>query len=345
MVISTEFLNKKNELDLERLPMNEAHTDSLELLSLVENAQYNKIVLNLESALSYCEKNDIGLDQLVSAVSKHYFIDEECLAFSVQPSSIYLNEDIENIVKSFSEAGIPYLLTYNPESMESKLVTAVCTEAERLESAEVIDILSEGFFGTLRDRMNNITTGAGRGLAQGLAHGTARVVGGVANSAAEGIRQGAVRGGEKFINNQIFGKLDTEVPDTDENGNIKTDSSGKTIMKKVENGRVQNWINNQTTNQTIRDAVMSLTKSVRGQVSSDAMNKLQSLVGLKPGQPINVGNLIDSITRRIGYFGNRLAEGKGDPQKRTLFQQIIDKLKSLRDKLLAKFRGPRPAAY
>ena len=77
MVISTKFLKEKNDLDLESLPMNEAHTDSLELLSLVENEQYNKMVLSLENALSYCENNAIGLDQLIGAVSQHYFIDEK----------------------------------------------------------------------------------------------------------------------------------------------------------------------------------------------------------------------------------------------------------------------------
>ena len=332
MVFDIKF--ERELLDLDRLPFDEADTSSLEYLHLVESPTYGKKVLNLEDCMRYCDDHSVTLADLLQEVSKHYFINESEIAFSVQPCSVYFDEDVKDMTDILMREGSDVFLSCNPNTYEHKIISEACLEAVRTNSTEIFDLLAEGFMDKVKAAGSGFVQGAGRG-AMNVATGT--VANGL-NAVANGVRSGLVRGAENMMDNNILGRaFDTK--ETRYEHDPKTGQLVANNNATVKNGRIHNFVNQFTDNQEVHNMVDSVMHDIRGNATGAVTDKLQSILGLAPGKPVDVGHLINSIGQKINFFGKRIAAGKGDPQQMSFFQKIINKLKQLKDKLLAKFRG------
>lgn len=323
-------------LQLERLPMDEASTSHIELLPLVESERLGKKVLSLESALQYCHDSYTDLDNTISRLANRYGINEQDIILSIAPASVYLNEEVNGLVRSFLQEGVPFVLSCNMGSYEGRLITEACAEAERTGSTDYLEALSEGIMDSLRAVRNGAMTGAGKG-AVGVAGDAVR---GGFGAIGQGLKSGFTRGAEDFVDKRVFGRfLDTDKQVWVQDPGNPNGGRWETVQGGNENGRIKSFIRNHVTdNEEVINMADSMAKSLRGQITGDVVTKVKQVLGVA-GQTLNPQNLVNALSQRINYFGRRIADGKGDPRHRSLFQQIIDKLKDLKDRLIAKIRG------
>lgn len=323
-------------LQLERLPMDEASTSHIELLPLVESERLGKKVLSLESALQYCHDSYTDLDNTISRLANRYGINEQDIILSIAPASVYLNEEVNGLVRSFLQEGVPFVLSCNMGSYEGRLITEACAEAERTGSTDYLEALSEGIMDSLRAVRNGAMTGAGKG-AVGVAGDAVR---GGFGAIGQGLKSGFTRGAEDFVDKRVFGRfLDTDKQVWVQDPGNPNGGRWETVQGGNENGMIKSFIRNHVTdNEEVINMADSMAKSLRGQITGDVVTKVKQVLGVA-GQTLNPQNLVNALSQRINYFGRRIADGKGDPRHRSLFQQIIDKLKDLKDRLIAKIRG------
>lgn len=315
-------------LNLERLPMDESNSLHIELLPLVENSRLGKKVLSLESVMEFCDDTYTDIDEVVHKVANRYHLNESDIAFSVEPYSVYFDIDVNNMVQSFIENDIPFYLDGKMGSIEGQLISELCTYAERSGDVDVLDVLNElQFFDNIKNSLSAAKSGAVSGAMKGAVNVGGSFIKGAAGAAARGLKAGAIHGAEDFANNRLFGKLDT------------TDSNGKTVR----NGKVAEFMQQHiSSNPEAINFANSMVNQLRSNVSEDIVHRAARLLGVA-GDKINPQNLINGLTQRASYFKNRIMNGKGDPQQRSVFQRILDKLIELKNKLIARLRGqPSP---
>ena len=325
-------------LQLERLPMDEASTSHIELLPLVESERLGKKVLSLESALRYCHDSYTDLGNTVSRLANRYGINEQDIVFSIAPASVYFDEEVNGLVRSFLQEGVPFVLNCNMGCLEGQLIAEACAEVERTGSTDYLDALSEGIMDSLRAARTGAVTGAAKG-AVGVAGDAVR---GGLGAATKGLKSGFIKGAEDFVDRRALGRIfDTTTTRREWQQDPGNPNGGRwvDVQRTDENGRLKSFIRNHVTdNEEVLNMADSMAKSLRGEVSGDVVAKAKQVLGVA-GQTLNPQNLVNALTQRISYFGRRIADGKGDPRNRSLFQQIIDKLKALKDRLIAKIRG------
>jgi len=316
--------------------MDEASTSHIELLPLVESERLGKKVLSLERALQYCHDSYTDLDNTVSRLANRYGINEQDIVFSIAPASVYFDEEVNGLVRSFLQDGVPFVLNCNMDSFEGQMIAEACAEAEATGSTDYLDALSEGIMDSLRAARNGAMSGAAKG-AVGVAGDAVR---GGAASAWKGVKAGFARGAEDFVDKRVFGRfLDSDKQEWRPDPGNPNGGQWVTVHGGNENGRLKSFIRNHVTdNDEVVNMADSMAKSLRGELSGDVVTKAKQVLGVA-GQTLNPQNLVNALTQRISYFGRRIADGKGDPRHRSLFQQIIDKLKALKDRLIAKIRG------
>lgn len=336
MLFRTESLAPAT-LQLERLPMDEASSSYIELLPLVESEKLGKKVLSLESALEYSHDSYTDLENVVSKMAELYDLNEEDIVFSIAPASVYFNEEVNNLVRVFLKEGVPFYLSCHMDSFEGQLIAEACSEAERTGSTDYLEALSEGIMDRLKATGNAMKSGAVSGAAIGAAGTAGNVALGGLNSIKTGLKAGFVRGAEDLVDKKGLGRF----LDTKEDRYELDPKTGNVERKNVTvtNGRVKNFLKQHvTTDKDVLDMADSMVSSARSQLTGDVVNRAKQALGVV-GQNLSPQNLINALSQRISYFGNRIASGKGDPRNRTIFQRIIDKLNDLKDKLIAKFRG------
>lgn len=310
-------------LQLERLPMDEASRPHLEELTLIESEKLDKKVLSLEKALHYCDETYSTLDDVLFEMANRHHINESDIIFSIKPQSVYFDEEVNGIVRHFLKEDIPFCLSCNMASREGRLISELCTLSESMGTTEPLDLILElDFF--------NENQGVDPGWA-GAAHGAATGVGGVlrgfGSALKRGVKAGLQKGAEGFVDRQVFGRvLDSRETTTDKNG--------QTITKVTRNGNLRRAVGNVWDNDEAKNFAGAVSDEVRSQLTSDIVRVLGN--GARKMTP---QSLLGTIEQKLGYFGNRIAEGKGNPQKLNFLQRIIMKLKALRDKILARLRG------
>lgn len=313
-------------LNLERLPMDEADNLRIELLPLVENSRLGKKVLNLESVMKFCDDTYTDIDEVVHKVANLYKLNESDIVFSVEPSSVYLDESVSTMIESFIKNDIPFYLDCKMGSLEGQLLSELCTYAERTGDTDILDVLNEfQFFDNVRNSWQAAKEGAASGAMSGIMHGGGNLLKGVTQAAVSGVKTGAVKGAENLANKKLFSWLDTR------------DDEGR----RVKNGKLQDFMKQHiSSNPEVLNFANSMADEVRSNVSQDLTYRAARLLGMV-GNNLSPQNLINGLTQRAKYFGQRIANGKGDPQQRSILKRIYDKIIELKNKLIARFRGQR----
>ena len=315
-------------LNLERLPMDESNSLHIELLPLVENSRLGKKVLSLESVLKFCDDTYTDIDEVVHKVANRYQLNESDIAFSVEPYSVYFDTDVNNMVQSFIENDIPFYLDGKIDSIEGQLISELCTYAERSGDVDSLDVLNElQFFDNVKNAFGAAKQGATSGAMKGAVDVGGSFIKGAADAAVRGLKAGAVHGAEDLLNKRLFGRLDT------------TDSNGHTVR----NGKVEEFMGRHiSSNPEAINFANSMVNQLRSNVSEDIVHRAARILGVV-GDKLNPQNLVNGLTQRANYFKNRIMSGKGDPQQRSIFKRILDKLIELKNKLIARLRGqPSP---
>ena len=315
-------------LNLERLPMDEADILHIELLPLVENSRLGKKVLSLESVIKFCDDAYTDIDEVVYKVANRYQLNESDIVFSVEPYSVYFDESVNGMIQSFIENGIPFYLDCKMDSIEGQLLSELCTYAESTGDVDSLDVLNElQFFDNIKNSFNAAKQGAATGAIKGVMQGAGGFVKGAAKAAANGLKAGAVSGAENLANNRLFGWMDN----TDADGN------------KVRNGKVEDFMKQHiSSNPEALNFANSMVDHMRSNVSEDIVHRVARLLGMA-GNNLNPQNLLNGLTQRGKYFAQRIASGKGDPQQRSIFRRILDKIIELKNKLIARIRGQHTA--
>lgn len=310
-------------LQLERLPMDEASQPHLDELTLIESEKLDKKVLSLEKALHYCDETYSTLDDVLFEMANRHHINESDIIFSITPQSVYFDEEVNGMVRYFLKEDIPFCLSCNMASREGRLISELCTMSESMGTTEPFDVLLEFDFFNENQAVDAGWTGAASGAASGLGG----VLRGFGSSLKRGVKAGLQRGFEGLVDRQVLGR----VLDSRE---TTTDRDGQTVIKVNRNGNLRNAVGSVWDNDEAKNFAGAVSDEIRGQLSSDIVRALGN--GVRKMTPKGI---LNAIEQKLGYFGNRIAEGKGNPQKLNLFQRIIVKLKALRDKILARLRG------
>lgn len=316
-------------LQLERLHMDEASRPHLDELILVESEKLDKKVLSLEKTLHYCDETYSTIDDVLFEMANRHHINERDIIFSIKPQSVYLDEEVNGMVRYFLKEDIPFCLSCNMESREGRLLSELCTLSESMGNTEPLDLLLElDFFNENQDYAYN--------GAMGTATGIGGVLRGFGSTLKRGVRAGMQKGAESFVDKKVFG---TFLDSKDQDG------------QRVRNGRLSKIFGKGI----LKDFAGSVSDEIRSGLSSDIVR----VIGKGAMSP---QNLIDAIKSKIRYFENRMdGESKeetqtpiGAPtpvetpaaniplpsvQKRNIFRRIIDKLKALLSKIIARLRG------
>lgn len=316
-------------LQLERLPIDEASRPHLDEITLVESEKLDKKVLSLEKTLHYCDETYSTIDDVLFEMANRHHINERDIIFSIKPQSVYFNEEVNGMVRYFLKEDIPFCLSCNMASREGRLLSELCTLSESMGSTEPIDLLLDfDFFNENQDDAYNGTIGEATGIGGALR--------GFGSVLKRGVRVGMQKGAEKFVDKKVFG---TFLDSKDNNGNM------------VKNGRLSKIFG--------KGILSDFAGSVSDEIRSGLSSNIVRAIGKGAMSP---QNLIDAIKSKIRYFENRMDEESKDEtqtplsaptpvetpatnippqsvQKRNIFRRIIDKLKALLSKIIARLRG------
>lgn len=294
MIYTTQDMS--DNIELERLS-EEENEQYIQLIPIVESTHYGVNIINIENLLSFAENSILDFDEILDEVLYTNKLNINEIAFSVKPSSVYLDENVQYICSVIKENNIPLLLKNDDNSYENLLLNSLCLECEELESDEPLSIL-EG-------ELSNIGHDFGR-----------RVVVGTARSVKKGVESGLA----KSIDRNTFGRL--------------LDTRDSSTNKITRNGRLTNIFGHG--DNIFKDISDDVLDNIRKDASQTGVEAIK--YKLIP--------MLNAVKKKLGYYQEKEKQYSAvHPQmvhqKRSFFSRILNKLRALRDKILAILRGGR----
>ena len=289
------------EVSLERL-LEEETESYIQLIPIIESSHYEGInIVNIEDLIAFTENTTLDFDEVLDQVTHAHNINLSNLAFSVKPSSVYLDEEVKHICSVIRENNIPLFLKNDDNSDENLLITSLCLECEQTYSDEPLALLEayldeEGAAATL---ISSVKKGVKSGLA-------------------------------KTIDRNTFGRvLDTKDPNTG-----KVTKNGRLMKHFGKGDNVLKDIAGDVTDNVRSGASMAAVEKLDKAVGMNSTNKY-SLRSLLNAVQKKLGYYQDQAQQQ-----SPAASTGGDPtKKQSIFARIIAKLKALKDKILALLRG------
>lgn len=287
------------EVSLEKL-LEEETESYIQLIPIIESTHYERMnIVNIEDLISFSENSALDFDGVLNLVAHAHNIDLSNLAFSVKPSSVYLDEEVKYICSIIKENNIPLFLKNDDNSDENLLINSLCLECEQTYSDEPLSLLEayldeEGAAATL---ISSVKKGVKSGLA-------------------------------KTIDRNTFGRiLDTKDPTTG-----KVTKNGR-LMKHFGHGdNVLKDIAGDVTDNVRSGASMAAVEKLDKAVGMNSTNKY-SLRSLLNAVQKKLGYYQDQQQAPAASIGG------DPTKKQSIFARIIAKLKALKDKILALLRG------
>lgn len=338
MYYSTEGVRGKQSLRLlPRLMPNEA-VNYIDLVPVRTSKRLNKNIISLESVHRYMTNNAIEFNTIIKEISNINMIDTNSIIFSVQPASVYLNEDIKDMMSSLMEYNIPIYKEYNPNTLEYKLIDTVVNECIRIQSLKPLDILNEDWF-----NFDNYANGAANGGLQGAMSLGADLLQGVFGNTVNQFRNSTVDSARKLIDDKIGGffgdaKKDQYYldPDTGEKKVKQVTVHNANLEKKLGDSKFMNnsfFKNNPNIKKKVVGFVSGLAGNAREGVTDTIINKAQEFLGIDPDREVSVPNLINALTQRISRIRSQPNSG--------FLNQLINKLVAMKNHLVSVFNGRR----
>ena len=294
MIYSKQELSA--EPKLERL-LEEEVESHVQLIPVVESKHYGMNVVNIEDIISFTENSVLDFDEVLNEIVQSHQLDINNTIFSVRPSSVYLDEDIQYICSIIKENNLPLLLKNNDNSDEDLILNSICLECEQTESLDSFSLLEGELSKIGHDFGRTVVRGTARSMKKGLESGLA-----------------------KSIDRNTFGRL--------------LDSRDATTGKITKNGRITNLFGHG--DNVLKDISGDVLDNLRKDASEQGVEAIK--YKLRP--------MLDAVQKKLGFYKEKEREymethPQAPMRKRSLFGRILDKLRALRDKILAILRGRR----
>lgn len=291
------------------------------------------VIVSLEDANKYMIAHATDLTTFVEDVSYINSVPYENLAFSVKPSSVYFNTNIQEMYMNLQEQNIPVFIHIDYDSTESRLINMLCEECIQDNSIELLNIFQEGFF-------DSLSGGAGEGAAEAGGNFLSNILNQTISKVGQSIRNNAA----EAIDKNTWGRLGLDTTkqvhyyDSEKGDTIKTvtDKFGG-LKNKINDSKFMNrqfWQNNPNFKKNVVDAVVGVAQDAREAVGQGIMGFLQQHAGIDPSKPVTIEGLINAATGAI----NKLRSRPGTGGNQGIIQSIINKLIQIKNQLLGHRR-------
>lgn len=339
MYYSTEEIRGISPLrTLPRLMANET-VNYIDFVPVRTSRRLNKNIISLEDATIYMTHNALNFNEFIHEISNMNMIDESSIIFSVQPSSVYLNEDIRDMMSFLVENSIPVYQEYNPNTREYKIINETIDECIRIQSLQPLYVLQE-FLGGWGDP-NAYADGAANGGLQGAMSVGADLLQGLFGNTVNQFRNTTVDSIRKKIDEKIGGFFGDEKkdqfylnPDTGKTESRKVTVHNANLEKKLADSKFLNmdfFKKNPNIKKNIVGAVSSLAGNAREGFTDTIINKAQEMLGIDPDKDVSVPNLINAITQKISRIRSQPNSG--------FLNSLINKLVAMKNHLISIFNG------
>ena len=335
MLFTSDDMKEPIDLDsFETLPIDESVS---ELAGYPMNkTETGKHVIALEGAIRYCDRVSCGIDDMIVGISEENNIPVNQIAFSVQPVSLYLNDVYNEVCSTLNENGFEVFINTMPYTVEANLIeTAIqtCLDEGNTEALDLLDMaLTEGW--------SDIKEGLKRGFISGVGRTAASAMRTAGGAIIDGTKVGIAKGGSNLINKRIFGALDRVDPNRTERVYNSATGQYEDRPSVIRNARVTDFMRNHgVTSNNLHSMVNSSLDEIRRSASNEVVSKLMNGLSGISSHVRSPDQMINAINRNLNFYGQRYGSGQGEPGQRGVITKVLDKLRALRDKLIAKFRG------
>lgn len=310
MIYSETHIGHKNILEDMELLYQDENNKLISDLCIKESKRLNKNLINLEEICDFIIKNNINFDYLINELAYINGIDVNSIAFSVYPITLYENELIYDLVLNLQEEGRDIFISSDPRNDISYAFDIIIKECIDTDSIDPLDYIDQVCFNE-NEEVNEF-------LGRSLAH----MKGGLKHFAAD------------QVDRHGFGKI-FDSTRTVKGINKKTGAI-EDQKETIKNGRVKNVFGHGMVGDFVSDVVVD---GIRSGGSEYIVNRSKALIdkALAYGKkaPEQTINKIDSAVNNLNH------QSQANPQKRSLFRMLIDKLISIKNKILAWLRGHR----
>lgn len=338
MYYSTEEIRGISPLrTLPRLMANET-VNYIDLVPVRTSRRLNKNIISLEDATIYMTHNALDFNEFIHEISNMNMIDESSIIFSVQPSSVYLNEDIRDMMSFLVENSIPVYQEYNPNTREYKIINETIDECIRIQSLQPLYVLQEFLGGW--GNPNAYADGAANGGLQGAMSVGADLLQGLFGNTVNQFRNTTVDSVRKKIDEKIggwFGDGKDKIKVVDpKKGLIDKEVTvrNQNLEKKLADSKFLNmdfFKNNPNIKKNIVGFASSLASNAREGLTDTIINKAQEMLGIDPNKEVSVPNLINALTQRISRIRSQPNSG--------FLNSLINKLVAMKNHLVSIFNG------
>ena len=309
MVFSEVEIGQANALEaLERLDESEISSNKANMVLVRESKLKHKNLVKLEAVTKFQEDNGLSLSEAVEKIARANKIHMNSIGFSVFPSSLIEDTAVYENAIILTEEEFPIYINQNPGSLLSECFSMVINESIATNDTksfdELIEILDEGI---LQNIYRNSTQKA---VQQSMKDNVANTLGSFGHVIANGAKEGALRAGENLVNRKVMDPI--------------TDRLDRSLERNIPN-------------QDARDFISTTAKGVTGAISSSAINKLYNLLRAG-GTPKDPQEVMNQLQHQTTVMASRIGNTH-DPRTRNVLQRMYDKIKDLKNRLMAKLRG------
>jgi methyltransferase-like protein len=323
MVYSEVEIGQANALEaLERLDESEISSNKANMVLVRESKLKHKNLVKLEAVTKFQEDNGLSLSEAVEKIARANKIHMNSMGFSVFPSSLIEDTAVYENAIILTEEEFPIYINQNPGSLLSECFSMVINESIATNDTksfdELIEILDEGI---LQNIYRNSTQKA---VQQSMKDNVANTLGSFGHVIANGVKQGTLQAGENLVNKKAFGFIN--------NKDVVDPSDPRKRISRFE-ASVRRYV----PNQDVSDAITTISKGVTDSISSTAINKLYNLLR-SGGTPKDPQEVMNQLQHQAAVMTNRIGNTH-DPRTRNVLQRMYDKIKDLKNRLMAKLRG------
>lgn len=308
--------------DLERLE--EPTTNMVSMITVRESKMKHTNLVSLEEVTKFMQDNSLSLKETVERIAKTNDIHMYSLGFSVFPSNLMEDMKVYENALILKEEGFNIYTTYNPGSVLAECFDMAIAEGLKENNTElfdqIVDILDEGAW---KNFTNNVIN---PGIEKSLKHQTANVLGSVGHVVANGAREGAAKAGENIINRHVFGAMFNKNQQDPLGSGERISSFDAAVRRNVPN-------------QDVADFITTTAKGSASAVSKSLINKVMEFLRFG-GSQADGQQVLNQLQHQTAVMGSRIGT-TNDPRTRNLLQRMYDKLKALKDKIIARIRGQK----
>lgn len=308
MIFSEVDIGKENILfELKSFDQNE-NNKNLSDICLKESKRRGKNLLNLEEICDFIIKNNINFDYLINEIAYINGVAVDNIGFSVYPITLYENELIYDLVLELQEEGNDIFIEHNPRSDISYAFDIILEECIKYDSIEPLEYIDKLYFNE---------------------GGASEVLGRSFGYMGPSIKH--------FASNQLDDRVLGKVFDSKRTYKGVDEKTGQIVDKQrtERNGQIRKVFGHGIIGDFASDVVAN---SFRQGISDYGVEKAQALFHNVMSGRKNPNEAINKIDSSINNLNH---QAQANPKKRSLFRMIIDKLVSIKNKILAWLRGHR----